>query len=138
MGGAGHSGGAISALGLYTEDGPDGRDRRFTAGVILAGNSIGVGETFRDPPVPMLFVHAEQDPIVPTWTGRSAYARVPWPKAFLALPGGEHIAPYLSVDSPQFELVLTATTDFLVSALYGNSDAGQRLSTVAGPHSDLT
>ncbi len=136
--GAGHSGGAITALGLFTEDGPEGRDQRFTAGVILAGNSIGVAETFRDPPAPMLFVHADQDPIVPTWTGRSAYARVPWPKAFLTLPGAEHIPPYLSADSPQFDLVVTASTDFLRSTLYGDARAGQRLSTVEGLQSTLT
>ena len=135
--GAGHSGGAISALGLFSEDGQEGRDRRFTAGVILAGNSIGVGETFRDPPAPMLFVHADQDPIVPTWTGRSAYARVPWPKAFLTLPGAEHIPPYLSAESPQFDLVATGTTDFLRWTLYGDGQAGLRLSTVVGLQSTL-
>ncbi len=135
--GAGHSGGAISALGLFTEDGPEGRDKRFRAGLILAGNSIGVGGTFRDPPVPMLFVHAEKDPIVPYVTGRAAYVKVPWPKAFLTLPGSERIPPYLNPESPQFDLVAGATAGFLRWSLNGDAAAGSRLVSVPGVQSTL-
>jgi poly(3-hydroxybutyrate) depolymerase len=133
--GAGHSGGAISALGLFTEDGPEWRDKRFIAGLILAGNSIGVGETFRDPPGPMLFVHAEKDPIVPYWTGRTAYAGISWPKAFLTLRRRAHPA-HLSQVAPVRPRE-TATTDS--SVVPQRRGAAQRLaSCLVCNHLDLT
>jgi len=124
---AGHSAGAISALGLFTANGPEGRDKRIDAGIILAGNSLGVGERFTGDPVPLLFVHANGDPTVPAATGRSAYRAVPWPKGFLTLPGKEHITPYLAPGDPAFPTVTKATTDFLRWALLKDAQAGQRL-----------
>lgn len=61
----------------------------------------------------MLFVHAEDDPIVPTWLGRAAYTKVPWPKDFVTFPGQEHIWPYLSPKDPHFDFVIKTTLDFL-------------------------
>jgi fermentation-respiration switch protein FrsA (DUF1100 family) len=129
---AGHSAGAITALGVLTDDGPEGRDRRFTAGVILAGNLLGVGQTFSAPPVPVLFVHADHDPIVPYATGVAAYQRVPWPKALLTLPGDEHSEPYADPADRSFATVRAATTDFLRSSLYGDPAALRRF--LATPH----
>ena len=124
---AGHSAGAISALGLFTANGPEGRDKRIDAGIILAGNSLGVGEKFTGDPVPLLFVHANGDRTVPAATGRSAYRAVPWPKGFLTLPGREHITPYLAPGDPAFPTVATATTVFLRWTLLKDAQAGQRL-----------
>lgn len=129
---AGHSAGAISALGLFTANGPEGRDERIDAGIILAGNSLGVGEKFTGDPVPLLFVHATGDPVVPSATGRSAYRAVPWPKGFLTLPGKEHITPYLAPGDPAFPTVAAATTDFLLWALLKDAQAFQRLRKTPG------
>jgi len=134
---AGHSAGAISALGLFTANGPEGRDKRIDAGIMLAGNSLGVGERFSGEPVPLLFVHAGADPVVPTSTGRSAYRAVPWPKGFLTLPGKEHITPYMVPGDPAFPTVASATTDFLRWALLGDRDASARLRKVPGLENKL-
>jgi dienelactone hydrolase len=124
---AGHSAGAITALGLFTADGPEGRDERIDAGIILAGNSLGVGERFTGDPVPLLFVHATGDPVVRSATGRSAYRAVPWPKGFLTLAGKEHTTPYMAPGDPAFATVAAAGTDFLRWALLKDEAAGKRL-----------
>jgi dienelactone hydrolase len=129
---AGHSAGAITALGALTDDGPGGRDRRFTAAVILAGNLLGVGQRFSDPPVPVLFVHSRNDPIVPYATGKAAYDGLPWPKALLTLSGAEHSEPYLDPRDRQFATVSRTSTDFLRASLYGDAAARHRLAGV--PH----
>jgi fermentation-respiration switch protein FrsA (DUF1100 family) len=134
---AGHSAGAISALGLFTANGPEGRDTRVHAGIILAGNSLGVGERFTGAPVPLLFVHAANDPVVSNASGRAAYRAVPWPKAFLTLPGKEHTTPYMAPADPAFPTVSAATTDFLRWSLLGDAEAGQRLGQIPGLENKL-
>lgn len=134
---AGHSAGAITALGVFTDDGPEKRDKRFSAGIVLAGNSIGVGTTFSGTPAPLLFVHAAGDPVVPYWTGLGAYDAVPWPRAMLKLTGQEHTAPYLSKSDKQFAVVAGATVDFLRWSLYDDPAARARLIGVAGLDSHL-
>lgn len=134
---AGHSAGAISALGVFTADGPEGRDKRIDAGIILAGSSLGVGERFTGVPVPLLFVHAEKDPVVSTWSGRAAFKAVPWPKAFLTLPGSEHVACYLSPGDPHFATVTKATTDFLRWSLRDDGAAYDRLIRTDGLQDEL-
>jgi len=129
---AGHSAGAITALGVFTDDGPERRDKRFTAGIILAGNSIGVGTAFSGTAAPLLFVHAADDPVVPFWTGLGAYDAVPWPRALLKLTGTEHTAPYLSKTDKQFAVVAAATVDFLRWSLYSDAAARDRLIAVRG------
>jgi dienelactone hydrolase len=129
---AGHSAGAITTVGVFSDDGPEGRDKRFAAGIVLAGNTIGVGQTFSGKPAPMLFVHAAEDPVVPYWTGQGAYQDVPWPRAFVRLPGKEHTLPYLARSNKQFALVAAATVDFLRWALYGDAAARGRLAHVQG------
>lgn len=134
---AGHSAGAITAYGLFTDGGKEGRDTRFAAGILLAGNSLGMGQRFSGRPAPMLFIHAQSDPVVPASTGRSAYRAVPWPKAFLTLPGSEHVAPYLSPVDTHFATVTAATTDFLLYSLLGDQAARARLHSHAGLESTL-
>jgi dienelactone hydrolase len=131
---AGHSAGAITALGVFTDDGPEKRDKRFSAGIVLAGNSIGVGTTFSGASAPLLFVHAADDPVVPYWTGLGAYDAVPWPRAMVKLTGQEHTAPYLSKSDKQFRVVAAATVDFLRWSLYNDAAAHDRL--VALPNLD--
>lgn len=134
---AGHSAGAITALGVFTDDGPEKRDKRFSAGIVLAGNSIGVGTTFSGASAPLLFVHAADDPVVPYWTALGAYDAVPWPRAMLKLSGQEHTAPYLSKSDKQYAVVAAATVDFLRWSLYNDRAAHDRLVSLHGIDSHL-
>lgn len=129
---AGHSAGAITALGMFTRDSPAGRDERVDAAIILAGNTLGVGDQFTGDPAPFLFVHAAQDPTVPPSTGRAAYRAVPWPKGFLTLPGKEHSTPYMVPGDAAFPTVVAATTDFMRWALFKDAQALQSLRKTPG------
>jgi fermentation-respiration switch protein FrsA (DUF1100 family) len=95
--------------------------------VVLAGSALGVGTAFSGPAAPLLFVHGEQDPLVSYGSGQEAYGKVPWPKAFLSLPGENHADPYLDPTDPGFDVVATITTDFLRWSLYGDSGARSKL-----------
>jgi len=124
---AGHSAGGITTVGLFTI----GRDDRFDAGVVLAGSGLGVGTRFAGPAAPLLFVHGTDDPLVSLASGKEAFEKSPWPKAFLTLPGGDHARPYLDPDTPAWDVVAETTTDFLRWSLYGDTAARKRLGTDA-------
>jgi fermentation-respiration switch protein FrsA (DUF1100 family) len=124
---AGHSAGAITTVGLFTNK----RDERLRAGIVLAGNGVGFGDAYTGPAASMLFVHGDQDTTTPYSMGQVAYAKVPWPKAFLTMPGEAHIDPYLKPGDKAFEAVARATTDFLRWTLYGDRAALQRLPRAA-------
>ncbi len=128
VGAAGHSAGGITTVGLFTLD----RDDRFDAGVVLAGNALGVGTKFAGPAASLLFVHGADDPLVSLASGKDAFDKAPWPKAFLTLPGGDHAAPYLNPATPSWNVVAETTTDFLRWSLYGDAAAKKRLGTDAG------
>jgi fermentation-respiration switch protein FrsA (DUF1100 family) len=122
---AGHSAGGITTVGLFTSS----RDNRLGAGVVLAGNALGVGLNFTGPSAPLLFVHGDADGVVPYAMGRAVYERVPWPKALLTLPGQGHLV----IAGTAAWLALAATTlDFLRWTLYGDSAAKARLTSDAG------
>jgi fermentation-respiration switch protein FrsA (DUF1100 family) len=125
---AGHSAGGITTVGLFTMD----RDDRFDAGVVLAGNGLGVGTRFAGPAASLLFVHGANDPLVSLASGKEAYDKAPWPKAFLTLPGQDHAEPYLDQASPSWDVVAETTTDFLRWSLYGDPTARKRLGADAG------
>jgi len=120
---AGHSAGGITTVGLFTA----GRDERLDAGIVLAGNALGVGDGFTGPAAPLLFVHGDADPVTPYGLAKAAYARAPWPKAFLTMPGEGHTDPYLRPDAQGFAAVSATTVDFLRWTLYGDAAAGHRL-----------
>jgi dienelactone hydrolase len=117
---AGHSAGAITTVGLFTTC---CRDARILAGIVLAGNSLGFTNHFAGRPVPMLFEHGDNDPLVPYWTGRLLWDGLPWPKAFITLQGQGHIDPYLVPASPGFAVVAATTTDFLRWSVSGDKMA---------------
>ncbi|MEV7230440.1 chlorophyllase [Polymorphospora sp. NPDC051019] len=125
---AGHSAGGITTLGLFTL----ARDERLDAGIVLAGSALGVGTTFSGPAAPQLFVHGELDEVVSYASGKAAYDQVPWPKAMLSLPDGDHGRSLLRTGDPAFEVVVETTTDFLRWTLYGDPDARHRLPDGAG------
>src|SRR5262249_19731480 len=106
---AGHSAGGVTTVGLFSAY----RDTRLRAGIVLAGNAIGVGAAFTGPTAPLLFVHGDRDALVPFSTGLNAYDRVSWPKCFVTLSGEGHVDPYLRADYPAFGYVRQATIEFL-------------------------
>ncbi|MFI6822028.1 alpha/beta hydrolase family protein [Micromonospora sp. NPDC050187] len=119
---AGHSAGGVTTIGLFTL----GRDERLDAGVVLAGTALGVGSTFAGTAAPQLFVHGELDEVVDYSSGRAAYDRVPWPKAMLSLPRGDHGQALLS-DGASLRVVSDTTVEFLRWSLYGDEAARDRL-----------
>ena len=63
-------------------------------------------------------------------TGRRAYQRLSWPKAFLTLRGQGH-GEYLTPGRPGFAQTLAATTEFLRWTLYGDPEARRDLPAAA-------
>jgi fermentation-respiration switch protein FrsA (DUF1100 family) len=120
---AGHSAGGITTIGLFSV----ARDERLDAGVVLAGSALGVGLGFTGPPAPLFFVHGQQDSVVSYASGRAAYDSVPWPKAFLTLPDGDHGQSLLREGNRAFDVVAGSTLDFWRWSLYGDADAKRRL-----------
>ena len=51
---------------------------------------------------------------------------VPWSKAMLTVPGGNHNDPYLRPAAPSFTEVQSLTFAFLRLELYGDASARQR------------
>ncbi|MFV2111911.1 alpha/beta hydrolase family protein [Micromonospora sp. LOL_025] len=123
---AGHSAGGVTTIGLFTA----GRDERLDAGVVFAGTALGVGTAFAGAAAPQLFVHGEADEVVEYAAGRAAYDRVPWPKAMLSLPKGDHGRALLS-DGAALRVVSDTTVEFLRWSLYGDQAAKGRIPTDA-------
>lgn len=122
---AGHSAGGITTIGEFTR----GRDKRLDAGIVLAGSTLGVGTGFSGKETPMLFVHGALDQVVPYSSGKSAFDAVPWPKAMLTLPQGDHVGALSEGDS--LTVVAGTTVEFLRWALYGDTDAKARIPAAA-------
>jgi|HigsolmetaAR206D_1030411.scaffolds.fasta_scaffold00339_4 Predicted dienelactone hydrolase len=120
---AGHSAGGVTTIGLFTA----GRDDRLDAGIVLAGTALGVGTAFSGPPAPLLFVHGQRDEVVAYRAGKAAYDRVPWPKAMLTFPEGDHGRTLLRDDGPAASVVVGTTVEFLRWTLYGDPRAKRRL-----------
>jgi fermentation-respiration switch protein FrsA (DUF1100 family) len=125
VGAAGHSAGGITTIGEFTR----GRDKRLDAGVVLAGSTLGVGTGFTGKETPMLFVHGELDQVVPYSSGKSAFDAVPWPKAMLSLPQGDHVGALSEGDS--LTVVAGTTIEFLRWSLYGDEGARSRIPAAA-------
>jgi dienelactone hydrolase len=129
IGAAGHSGGAVTTIGLFTI----GRDARLSGGVVFAGTAIGVGTNFLGTAVPLFFVHGDADEVVTYASGKAVFDALKWPKALLTLPGGNHSTPYQRESSPEFKVVSTSSLDFLRYTLYGDADARTRITEDAKP-----
>ncbi|MBO4206590.1 alpha/beta hydrolase family protein [Micromonospora echinofusca] len=119
----GHSAGGVTTVGLFTVE----RDDRLDAGIVLAGSALGVGTAFAGTDAPQLFVHGERDEVVSYSAGRAAYEAVPWPKAMLSLPDGDHGRALLRGDDRSFAVVADTTVEFLRWSLYGDAAAKRRL-----------
>jgi len=125
---AGHSAGGITTVGLFTAH----RDARLRAGIVLAGNGLGMGDVYSGQSASLFFVHGRKDPTVSYASGRAAYEHVPWAKAMLTLPNDGHTDPYLRTGAASFAVVAAATTDFLRFTLYGDPAARARIRADAG------
>ncbi|MEW2381724.1 chlorophyllase [Micromonospora sp. NPDC047707] len=123
---AGHSAGGVTTIGLFTA----GRDERLDAGVVFAGTALGVGTAFAGAAAPQLFVHGEADEVVEYAAGKAVYEKVPWPKALLSLPKGDHGRALLS-DGTSLRVVSDTTVEFLRWTLYGDEAAKGRIPTDA-------
>ncbi|MEV6694238.1 chlorophyllase [Micromonospora sp. NPDC051196] len=123
---AGHSAGGVTTIGLFTT----GRDERLAAGIVFAGTALGVGTAFAGATAPQLFVHGEADEVVEYSAGKAVYDKVPWPKAMLSLPDGDHGRALLG-DNTSLRVVADTTTEFLRWTLYGDTDAKGRIATAA-------
>ena len=123
---AGHSAGGVTTIGLFTT----GRDERLAAGIVFAGTALGVGTAFAGAAAPQLFVHGEADEVVQYSAGKAVYDKVPWPKAMLSLPNGDHGRALLG-NNISLRVVADTTTEFLRWTLYGDTDAKERITTAA-------
>jgi predicted esterase len=129
IGAAGHSGGAVTTIGLFTI----GRDTRLRSGVVFAGTALGVGTNFLGAAVPLFFVHGDADQVVDYASGKQVFDALPWPKALLTLPGQDHSAPYQRESSPAYKAVSTSSLDFLRYTLYGDAEAKARIADDVKP-----
>lgn len=114
---AGHSGGGITTVGLFTAK----RDERLKAGVVLAGTDFQA-TPFGGPAAAMLFIHGRQDETVQYRAGHAVYAAVPWSRAMLSITDGGHVT-----ESGDFEATTSTATEFLRWSLYGDPAAKARI-----------
>jgi len=129
IGAAGHSAGGYTTAGMLSGK---TRDSRLKAGIVIAGGQLN--GAFTGPAATVLFVHGDKDPTVPYTSGRGAYDKVPWSKAFLTLLGGDH-GSYLFGSGAAADATAKTMLDFLRWTLYGDAVARGRLKsdgTVAG------
>jgi fermentation-respiration switch protein FrsA (DUF1100 family) len=118
---AGHSGGGITTVGLFSAD----RDERLKAGVVLAGTDFQ-GTAFTGPAAAMLFVHGRKDETVSYGAGHTVFAAVPWSRAMLSITDGGHV-----ITGADFEAITSTSTEFLRWSLYGDAAAETRIPSAA-------
>jgi dienelactone hydrolase len=105
----GFSAGATTTLGLLRR----GRAPGIVAAVSVAGRRPA--SSFGGAPVPVLFLHGDQDPTVPIAAGRAAFRAVPWPaKTFVTVPGGKH-GDYLNPGNPAYPTISRMILKFLLT-----------------------
>ena len=116
IGASGHSGGGITTAHLFSHD----RDARLTAGIVESGMQLQPAP-FTGTPAKLLFIHGALDPTVSYQAGLAAYNAVPWPKALITMPQGDHNIVFATG-------IPAATTDFWRWSLYGDAAAKARIS----------
>ncbi|WP_433359735.1 alpha/beta hydrolase family protein [Actinoplanes sp. CA-142083] len=103
----GFSAGGTTTLGLLHP----GHLPGLRAAVSIAGRRPPA--KFGGTPVPVLFLHGDQDPTVPIAAGRAAFAALPWPaKTFVTIPGGRH-GGYLNPGNPDYPRAQATILAFL-------------------------
>jgi fermentation-respiration switch protein FrsA (DUF1100 family) len=77
-------------------------------------------------PTPMLFVHGKRDDTVAIADARAVYDNLSWPKAFLTVTDGNHVAT-----EAELPVIAETSTDFWRWSLYGDDSAKSRLQSDA-------
>ncbi|WP_436534742.1 alpha/beta hydrolase family protein [Actinoplanes sp. HUAS TT8] len=102
----GFSAGATTTLGLLRA----GHSRSLRAAVSIAGRRPSTA--FGGPATPILFLHGDEDPVVPIEAGRAAFDAVPWPKQFIPVRGAGH-GQYLNPGHPDYPATSARILEFL-------------------------
>ncbi|MEU4238105.1 prolyl oligopeptidase family serine peptidase [Actinoplanes sp. NPDC026619] len=118
---AGHSAGGVTTLGMFTGT----RDARLRAAVVLAGRQL-ITTPLEGAATPILFVHGKRDDTVAYVDGRAVYNALTWPKAFLTVTRGNHVA-----SDTELPVIAATSTDFWRWSLYGDEAARSRLKSDA-------
>jgi dienelactone hydrolase len=121
IGAGGHSAGGYTTAGMLSGK---TRDKRLKSGIVIAGGQLN--GNFTGPAAALLFIHGDKDPTVAYSTGRAAYDKVPWSKAFLTMIGADH-GSYLFGLGNTGAVAMTTMLDFLRFTLYGDEEAKRRL-----------
>jgi len=106
----GFSAGGTTTLGMFHA----GHDPALRAAVSIAGRRPL--PAFGGPATPVLFLHGDQDRVVPIAAGREAYAAVPWPKRFETMTGQGH-GEFLNPGDPGYPRASALILDFLTARL---------------------
>jgi fermentation-respiration switch protein FrsA (DUF1100 family) len=133
IGAAGHSEGAITALGVATNT--CCRDDRVKAALILAGTAQNYPDgryDFNQAP-PILFIHGTNDSLIPYLDGVGTFNRARGPKGLLTIDKGEHGSAAGLGSAPALAAVGQASTDFFAAYLRGDTAALKRLPADSSP-----
>jgi len=117
---AGFSAGGFTTSGLFTPD----RNPQLRCGIVISAGAMDGG--FSGAPAPILFIHGDADKTVAYSRGRSAFADLAWPKAFVTMHGQGH-GEFLDAKRPGFPPAMATMLDFLRWNLYGDTAARDRL-----------
>lgn len=126
VGAAGHSNGAITALGLIANT--CCKDQRVKAAVVMAGDEVpfsGGSYEMADAP-PLLLVHGTADQLLPYSLAIGMFNAARGPKGLLTIHGGGHDSA-AALSAPSSPSVLRTTTDFFDAYLRGGHAAIGRI-----------
>jgi len=127
----GHSFGAVTVLGIVGH--ACCADPRVTAAVALSGRELpfpgdaGTATGKPQTPTPLLFVHGDEDIVIPYDLGKAAFDHAASPKGLVTLFHGKHVTPALQSRAPGFRVVQTTTADFFDLYLKKDATAEDRL-----------
>jgi fermentation-respiration switch protein FrsA (DUF1100 family) len=124
---AGHSSGAITALGAgfntcCADDRIDAVVLESVIALPFAGGSYFTGR----PAKPVLFFHGDADGTFPIAAGHDVFQTARPPKFFVTIQGGSHSTPYRD-GPPDFHLAAQVSIDFFDRYLKNRADALDRL-----------
>ncbi|WP_328476022.1 dienelactone hydrolase family protein [Actinoplanes sp. NBC_00393] len=91
----GFSAGGTTTLGLFRK----GHSASLRAAVAISGRRPS--SDFAGPAAPILFLHGDEDDVVPIEAGRAAFHAVPWPKQFVTIRGAGH-GQFLNPGNPAY------------------------------------
>ncbi len=126
VGVAGHSNGAITALGLVANS--CCRDERVGTALVLSGTPspfVGGSYDFTDIP-PIMFVHGVNDQAISYNQAVETFDEAATPKALLTLEQSDH-GSWLAPDGEAFAVTAQASIDFLDAYLRGDESAISRI-----------